>query len=115
MDVLNCGGLAEEALEEKKSNMLSGDCSYGVLVKNVATFCPHLGSLLEAKVRRFRLVSLRKEVFKKPSIDSILWFTLMKSILIRPNKLRKKKNKMYKRSTGREMELNSVFKVIKWN
>ena len=62
-----------------------------VLVKNVAAFCPCLKRLPEAKVNRFILITLTKEVSKKPSIDFVLWFTLMKSILIKHSKLRKKK------------------------
>ena len=64
-----------------------------ILVKNVAAFHPCLKNFLEAKakVKRIRLIALTKEVSKKPSIDFVLWFTLMKSILIKHSKLRKKK------------------------
>ena len=37
----------------------------GILVKNVAAFCPCLKSLPEAKVKRFVLIALTKEVSKK--------------------------------------------------
>jgi hypothetical protein len=53
---------------------------FTILVKKVATFCPCLKSLPEAKVKRFILIALIKEVSKKSSIDFVLWSTLMKSI-----------------------------------
>jgi hypothetical protein len=58
------------------------------------------------------------EVSGKPSIDFILWFTLIKSILIKHSKVTKKRYKMYrssnnKRAAGSEMELNPVFKAIR--
>ena len=55
--------------------MLPGGHSYSVFVKNVDAFCPFLWSLPGAKVKRFRLVTLRK-VSEKPSIDCVLWVTL---------------------------------------
>ena len=61
------------------------------MVKNVAAFCPCLKSLPEAKVKRFRLIALIKEVSKQLSIDFVLQFILMKNILIKHSKLRKKK------------------------
>jgi hypothetical protein len=67
------------------------DCSYDILVKNVATFCPSLKSLPEAKVKRLILIALTKEVSKKPSRDFVLWLSLMKSILNKRSKLRKEK------------------------
>jgi hypothetical protein len=44
----------------------SGDCSYGVLVKNAAAFCPCLKSLPEVKQLQF--IARTKEVSEKPSI-----------------------------------------------
>ena len=38
------------------------DCFCGILVKNVATFCPCLKSLPKAKVKRLRLIAF--ETFK---------------------------------------------------
>jgi hypothetical protein len=38
----------------------------------MAAFCPYLKSLAEAKVKRFRLIELTKEISKEPSIDSVL-------------------------------------------
>jgi hypothetical protein len=52
-------------------------------VKNVAAFCPCLKSLTEAKVKRFRLNTLTKEVSSQPSLDSVPWFTLLRNILIK--------------------------------
>jgi hypothetical protein len=37
---LNCGSLAEEVSEEKSFNLLPGDHSCDILVKNVAAFLP---------------------------------------------------------------------------
>jgi hypothetical protein len=88
-------------------------------VKNVATFCPCLKSLPEAKVKRLRLISLTKEASEMPIIDFVFWFSLLKSILNKCSKLRKEKYKIYglssKGAPGSEMELNPVFKDIKLN
>jgi hypothetical protein len=94
-----------------ESDLNSGDCSY-VLVKNVPAFRPCLESLTEAKIKRFILIELTKEVSKKPSIDFVLWFALMKSVLIKHSKLRKEKYKIYgsksEEAPGRGMDLNPV-------
>ena len=60
--------------------LLPGGHSHNVLVKNVASVFPFLESIPEAKLNRFRLVALRKEVLKKkkPRIDFVIWLTLMK-------------------------------------
>jgi len=82
---LNCAGLAQEVLEENFSICYKG-CLCGILVKNVATFCPCLKCLPEVKVKRFRLISLKKKDSKQPSVTSLvqlLKFTVMKSILMR--------------------------------
>ena len=46
----------------------------------------------------------------------VLWFSLMKNILMKRSKLRKEKYKTYglsnKGATGSEMELNPIFKEI---
>jgi hypothetical protein len=49
-----------------------------ILVKNVAAFCPCLKSLPDAKVKRFILIAMTKEVSKKPNRDFVLWLSLMK-------------------------------------
>ena len=89
------------------------DCFCVILVKNVATFCPCLKSLPEAKMKRLRLIALTKEVSKYPSKDFVLWLSLMKSILNKHSKLRKEKYKTYGLSTKgaleSEMELSPVF------
>jgi hypothetical protein len=74
-----------------EGDLNSGDHSYDVLVKNVAAFCPCPKSLSEAKVKRFQLIALTKEVPDKSSIDFTLWFTLLKSVLGQHSKLRKEK------------------------
>ena len=52
--------------------MLPRDHSCSILVRDMAAFCPYLKSLAEAKVKRFRLIELTKEISKEPSIDSVL-------------------------------------------
>ena len=47
---LNCVDLAQEISKEKNFRMWHKDCFCGILVKNVATFCPCLKSLPETKV-----------------------------------------------------------------
>ena len=69
-------------------------------MKNVATFCPCLKSLPEAKVKRLRLIALSKEVSKKPSRDFVFWLSLMKRCLNKHSKLRKEKYKIYGSKPG---------------
>jgi hypothetical protein len=85
-------------------------------VKNVATFCPCLKSLPEAKVKRFGLIgliALMKEVSKKPCRDFVLWLSLIRKSLNKHSKLRKEKYKIYglsiKGIPGSELEQNPVF------
>jgi hypothetical protein len=70
-------------------------------------------SLPEAKVKRCLLISLTKE---KTSRDFVLWFSLVKTVLMKRSKLRKEKYKMYdscyKGVPASKMELNPVFKEI---
>jgi hypothetical protein len=47
----------------------------------VAAFCSCLKSLAEAKVKRFILIALTKEVSERSSRDFVLWFGLMKSMI----------------------------------
>ena len=79
--------------------------------------CGYFLPFSETKVKRFRLITLTKEVSKQPSIDSGLRFTLMKSLLIRHSKLRKEKCKMYgtkiNGTLGSRMELSPGLKSIK--
>jgi hypothetical protein len=72
---LNCVDLAQEISKERNFRTWHKDCFCGILVKNVATFCPCLKSLHEAKVRRLGLIeltALTKEVSKKSSRDCSL-------------------------------------------
>jgi hypothetical protein len=73
------------------------------LVKNVVALFPILKSLPEAKVKRFILIALTAKVSQKPSRDFVLWFSLMKSILINHSKLQKEKYKLYG-SKNKEVE-----------
>lgn len=58
----NCVGLlAQEDSVVENFSMWPRDSSCDVLVKNMAAFCNCLKSLLEAKVKRFRLPVLSKE------------------------------------------------------
>jgi hypothetical protein len=55
-------------------------------------FCPCLKSLPEAKVKRFRLIPLLKEISRHPDINSVEWllnFSLTKTVLMKRSKLRK--------------------------
>ena len=58
---LNCADQVQEVSEKNFSMRLRG-CFCGILVKNVAALCPCLKSLPEAKVKRFILIALTKEV-----------------------------------------------------
>ena len=82
---LNCVDLAQR-VSMKNFNMWPRDCFCGILVKNVATFCPFLKSLPDTKVKRLRLIALIKEVSETPNIDFVLWLSLMKSILNKNSK-----------------------------
>jgi hypothetical protein len=73
---LNCADLAQEVSVEKNFSMWHRDYFYGILVKNVAVFCPCLKSLLEANIKRFLLIALTVEVSKEPSGDFVFWFSL---------------------------------------
>lgn len=88
---LNYGNLAQEVSEEKHFCLMMRYHSYDILLKNLAGFWPYLKSLPEAIASVKRLIALRKEISKLPSIDSVLWFTLMKSVLIKYSRLRKEK------------------------
>ena len=92
---LNYADLAQKDSSKKNFSMQPRDCFCGILVKNVAAFCPCLKSLPEAKVKRFILIALTAKVSQKPSRDFVLWFSLMKSILINHSKLQKEKYKLY--------------------
>ena len=63
------------------------------------------------------MVALRKEVSKQPSIGCLPLCTLLKSLLLNCSN-RKEKYQMYgsvvKRAWRSEMELNPVFKDIKY-
>ena len=63
--------LAQEVSVDN-SNVWPKDCVCGILVKNVATFCPCQKSLPEAKVKRLRLIALTKEVSETPIKDFVL-------------------------------------------
>jgi hypothetical protein len=62
---LVCVDLAQEISKEKNFRLWHKDCFCGILVKNMATFCPCPKCLPEAKVKRLRLIALTKEVSKK--------------------------------------------------
>ena len=57
--------------------MLSRVCSYDILVKKVAAFCPCPRSLPESKVKRFGLILLAEEISTTPSIDSEVWLLVV--------------------------------------
>ena len=55
-----------------EDNGAEGDLNSFTLVKNVAALCPCLKSLPEAKVKRFLLVALTKDVLRKVHLSSRL-------------------------------------------
>jgi hypothetical protein len=89
---LNCADLAQEVSEEN-FNVWSKNCFVVLQLKkkNVAAFYHYLKSLPEAKVKRFRLIALTKEVSEMLIIDFVLWLSLVKSILNKHSNLRKEK------------------------
>ena len=110
---LNCVDLTQEISKEKSFSMWHKACFCGILVKNVATFCP---CLPETKVKSFgliALIALRMEFSKKPSGDFVLWLRLTKRSLNKHSKLIKEKYKIFGLSInnipGSEMEQNPVF------
>ena len=74
---LNYRTLAQAVLEEENINMCPRGHSCGILVKNMAAFCPCLKSLSELQVKRFGLVPLAEEIFKQSSVVSILWLLVV--------------------------------------
>jgi hypothetical protein len=84
-----------QEISKKNFNMCHKDCFCGILVKNVTTFYPCFKSLPEAKVKRFGLMALTKEISKQPSRDFVLWLSLMKRSLNKHSKLRKEEYKIY--------------------
>ena len=91
---LNCGTLSLEVSEENNFNTWPKDCYCDILVKNVAAFCPCLKSLLEAKVKRFILIALTREV-SKIRADCSLVESHEESILNKHSKLREEKYKIH--------------------
>jgi hypothetical protein len=87
---LNSANLAQEVSVEKNFSVWPGDYFCVILVKNVAAFCPCPKNLPEAKVKRFTLFALTKEVSEKPPRDSVLWLSYRKSVLNKHSKLRRK-------------------------
>ena len=77
---LNAADLAQEVLVKKNFSIWHRNCFCSILVKNVSAFHHWPKGLPEAKVKRFRLIALKKEVSKKPSRVFILWLSLMKSV-----------------------------------
>ena len=56
------GGLVKELLEGKNFNMFPSDQSCNILLKNMAAFYHYLRCLPDAKVKKFRLTALSKEI-----------------------------------------------------
>ena len=79
----------------------------------MATFCPCLKSLPEAKIKRFILIALTEEVLNKISRDFVFWFRLKKN---KHSKLKKKKYKIHdsksKEAPENGVKLNPEFKEI---
>jgi hypothetical protein len=109
----NCLSLAVEVSEERNFSMFFGDLSYKVFVNNGADFCPYLKSLLEAKAKRLRLISLTKKVSEKPSIYFVLWFKLMRRVLIKYSQIKKEKHKNMVQVLKRHHEVHWSYLVLK--
>jgi hypothetical protein len=62
---LNCVDLVQEISKEKNFSMWHKECFCGILVKNMATFCPCLKSLPEAKVKRLGLKTYQEVKWSK--------------------------------------------------
>jgi hypothetical protein len=91
---LNCADLAQEVSVEKNFSVWPRDCFCGIWVRKVAAFCHCPKSLPEAKMKRFILIALKKEVSKQPGINSVvllLKIILMKNILMKRSKAEKGK------------------------
>jgi hypothetical protein len=61
---LKSGVPVQEVSEEMNFSMMPRDCPCDILAKIVTAFCPCLKSLPVAKIKRFRLIPLTKEVSK---------------------------------------------------
>ena len=84
------------------------DNFYDILVKNVAAFCPCLKSLPEVKVKKFILITLTKEISKKPSRNFVFWLSLMKNIL--------KKHESFERKNIKYMvPVLKAYQEVKWS
>ena len=84
---LNCEDLAHDI-----SEMLHRDCFCSILLKSVTAFFPCLKSLLVAKVKRFILILLTKEVSQKAQQRLC---SHEENILKKHSKLRKEKYKTW--------------------
>jgi hypothetical protein len=85
----------------------------------VAALCACLKGFPEAKIKRFILITLTKEIFKKSSRNFVLCLNPMKSIFKKHSELRYEKHNIYgssmKGTPGCDIELNLVFKNTKLN
>ena len=54
--------MVKELLEGKHFNMLPSDQSCNILLNNMAAFYHYLRCLTDAKVKKFRLTALSKEI-----------------------------------------------------
>jgi hypothetical protein len=101
--------------KEKNFSKWPRDCFCHILLKNRDDFWPWMKSLPEAKLKRFWLIALTKEVSEKYSIDFVLYI-LIKVVLLSVTNLVKiiqnysSSNKTVRGST---MELIAMFMEIK--
>lgn len=108
---LNCEDLVQEVSVEMNFSMWPRDCIVVFWWRTWLLFA--LVWRVYMKLKRLILISLSKEVSKKPSRNFVLWLRLTKSILNKSNKLTMGKYKIYDLSItgppGCEMEPNLVF------
>ena len=66
-------GPAQYVSEGKNTSKWPRNCSCGVLVKNVAVFCPCPNNMPEAKLKSFGLMVLAEEISKLPMLHGYYW------------------------------------------
>jgi hypothetical protein len=112
---LNCGSLALEVSEEKNFNMWLRVCSVIFWWRLWLLFALVWRVYLRLKKRNLYSLYWQRKSQKSPT-KTVLWLSLMKSILNKCSKLRKEKHKMYswnnKRTWESEMELKPMSKEI---
>lgn len=69
--------LAQEVSEGNNINSCDRAHSCGILPNNVVAFCSYPKNLPEAKLKRFGIMSLVKEIPRSPNISSLTWLLVI--------------------------------------